>query len=62
MAQRSDRAAGMGGIAGVDQRILAVMPLHAIVAVYGEQELRARLVIETARLDDASHHKVMEAL
>jgi hypothetical protein len=45
------------------QQILAVMPLHAISAVYGEQGLRARLAIETARLGDPpSRRKVSEAL
>ena len=45
------------------QQILAVMPLHAITAVYGEQGLRARLAIETARLGDPpSRQKVSEAL
>ena len=39
------------------------MPLHAITAVYGEQGLRARLAIETGRLDDAaSRQKISEAL
>lgn len=39
------------------------MPLHAISAVYGEQGLRARLAIETARLGDPpSRQKVSEAL
>ena len=37
-----------------EQKILAEMPLHAITAVYGEQGLRARLAIETGRLDDAA--------
>lgn len=45
------------------QQILAVMPLHAITAVYGEQGLRTRLVLEIARLGDApSRQKVSEAL
>jgi hypothetical protein len=45
------------------QQILAVMPLHAISAVYGEQGLRARLATETARLrDPPSRQKVSEAL
>jgi HD domain-containing protein len=45
------------------QQILAVMPLHAISTVYGEQGLRARLAIETARLDDPpSRQKIGEAL
>jgi hypothetical protein len=45
------------------QQILAVMPLHAISAVYGEQGLRARLAIETGRLGDAAgRQKISEAL
>ena len=53
----------MTSIPGEGQQILAVMPLHAITAVYGEQGLRARLAIETARLDDPpSQQKVSEAL
>jgi hypothetical protein len=44
-------------------KILAVMPLHAITAVYGEQGLRARLAIEAGRLDDpAGQQKISEAL
>jgi (p)ppGpp synthase/HD superfamily hydrolase len=39
------------------------MPLHAITAVYGEQGLRARLGVETSRLDDpAGRQKISEAL
>jgi hypothetical protein len=45
------------------QQILAVMPLHAISAVYGEQGLRTRLATETAHLGDApSREKISEAL
>ena len=44
-------------------KVLAVMPLHAITAVYGEQGLRARLAIEAAHLGDPpSRQKVSEAL
>jgi (p)ppGpp synthase/HD superfamily hydrolase len=51
------------GISDAEQRIIAVMPLHAITATYGEQGLRARLAIEIARLDDAaSQQQVREAL
>jgi hypothetical protein len=53
----------MTGIPDAEQNILAVMPLHAITAVYGEQGLRARLAIETAQLDDtASQQKISGAL
>ena len=45
-----------------EQKILAEMPA-AITAVYGEQGLRARLAIETGRLDDAAgRQKISEAL
>ncbi len=44
-------------------KVLAVMPLHAITAVYGEQGLRARFAIEAASLGDApSRQKIGEAL
>jgi (p)ppGpp synthase/HD superfamily hydrolase len=53
----------MTSIPDEGQQILAVMPLHAISVVYGEQGLRARLAIEIARLGDApSRQKVGEAL
>jgi len=53
----------MTSIPSEGQQILAVMPLHAITVVYGEQGLRARLAIETARLGDPpSQQKVSEAL
>jgi (p)ppGpp synthase/HD superfamily hydrolase len=53
----------MRGIPDAEQRILAVMPLHAITSLYGETGLRARLALETARLDDAaSQQKVADAL
>ena len=53
----------MTSIPDEGQQILTVMPLHAISTVYGEQGLRARLAIETARLDNRlSRQKVNEAL
>src|SRR5215469_13384196 len=53
----------MADIPDEGQKILAVMPLHAITAVYGEQGLRARLAVEAASLGDlASRQKVGEAL
>ena len=53
----------VGGIPDAEQRVLAVMPLHAITSLYGEAGLRARLTIETARLDDtAGQQKVADAL
>ena len=63
MADQPDRADGGGGIPDVEQRVLAVMPLHAITSRYGEAGLRARLAIETGRLDGAaSQQKVTDAL
>lgn len=51
------------GISDAEHRIIAVMPLHAITAIYGEQGLQARLGIEISRLDDAaSKRQVREAL
>jgi hypothetical protein len=59
----SPRADGMCGIPDAEHGIVAVAPLHAITAVYGEQELRARLAIEAVRLDGwASRQKAAEAL
>jgi (p)ppGpp synthase/HD superfamily hydrolase len=53
----------MRGLPDAEQRILAVMPLHAITTRYGELGLRARLALEVARLDDrASQQKVADAL
>jgi hypothetical protein len=45
------------------QRVIAVMPLHAITAVHGEPGLRARLAMEAARLaDPADRERVETAL
>jgi hypothetical protein len=47
----------------IERRIVAVMPLHAITAVYGERGLRERFATETARLaDTAGRRKVKHAL
>ena len=47
----------------VERRIVAVMPLHAITAIYGERGLRERLATETGRLADTSgRRKVKQAL
>jgi (p)ppGpp synthase/HD superfamily hydrolase len=63
MTNPPDPAQKTYGITDEGQRMIAVMPLHAITALYGEQGLRARLAIETARLDDAaSQRKIREAL
>jgi (p)ppGpp synthase/HD superfamily hydrolase len=46
-----------------DRHPLSVMPLHAITTVYGEQGLRARFALETARLTDpAAREQVRRAL
>jgi hypothetical protein len=63
MTHPSDRADSTHSIPDAERRILNLMPLHAITVLYGEQGLRARLAIETARFDDAhSRQKVGEAL
>jgi hypothetical protein len=47
----------------VERRIVDVMPLHAITALYGERGLRERFATETARLGDtAGRRKVKQAL
>jgi (p)ppGpp synthase/HD superfamily hydrolase len=46
-----------------ERRIIETMPLHAITALYGEQGLRERLTIESAKLGDAdAESKVLDAL
>jgi (p)ppGpp synthase/HD superfamily hydrolase len=53
----------MPGIRNPGQKILAVMPLHAITTLYGEQGLRARLELKIAQTGDtASQQKISEAL
>lgn len=53
----------MPSIPDPEQNILAVMPLHAITTLYGEQGLRARLITETQRLDDTpGQQKISDAL
>jgi hypothetical protein len=37
------------GSGAAERRLLAVMPLHAITACYGEAGLRERLLIEAGR-------------
>lgn len=47
----------------VERRIVDVMPLHAITALYGERGLRERFATETARFGDmAGRRKVKQAL
>jgi (p)ppGpp synthase/HD superfamily hydrolase len=63
MTHSSGQADSTHGIPDAEQRLIAVMPLHTITTLYGEQGLRVRLAIETARLDGAaSQQKVREAL
>jgi (p)ppGpp synthase/HD superfamily hydrolase len=45
------------------RQLLSVMPLHAITTMYGEQGLRERLALETARLTEpAARNQVRRAL
>lgn len=47
----------------IERRIVDVMPLHAITALYGERGLRERFATETARLGDTGdRRKVKQAL
>jgi hypothetical protein len=47
----------------VERRIVDVMPLHAITALYGERGLRERFATETGQLGDAfGRRKVKQAL
>jgi (p)ppGpp synthase/HD superfamily hydrolase len=63
MTHPADRADSTYGTPDAEQKVIAVMPLHTITTLYGEQGLRTRLAIETARHSDAaSQQKVREAL
>ena len=46
----------------VEGRLLATMPLHAITAVYGEDGLRERLLIEAGRFPGAQRDRIDAAL
>jgi hypothetical protein len=46
----------------VEGRLLATMPLHAITAVYGEDGLRERLLIEAGRFPGAQRDRIGAAL
>jgi len=48
----SPAAAGGGPAGEVDLRLVMVMPLHAVTAMYGEEGLRARFAAEIGRLPD----------
>ena len=43
---------GAGPVDEADLRLVTVMPLHAVTAMYGEQGLRARFAAEIARFPD----------
>ena len=45
-------ASGSGPVEEMDLRLVSVMPLHAVTAMYGEQGLRARFAAEMARFPD----------
>lgn len=53
-----------GGLAGEpDPRLVTVMPLHAVTAMYGEQGLRTRFAAEIARFPDpAAREQATRAL
>lgn len=47
----------------IERRIVDVMPLHAITALYGERGLRERFATETAQFGDAAgRRKIKQAL
>jgi transcriptional regulator with XRE-family HTH domain len=61
-------SAGAGGQAAgrlvdeADLRLITVMPLHAVTAMYGEQGLRARFAAEIARFPDPAREQAARAL
>jgi hypothetical protein len=62
LATWTTRAGPTPGLASARQ-LLSVMPLHAITAVYGEQGLRERFALETARLaEPAARWQLKRAL
>ena len=50
------------GLSPVERRLLAMMPLHAITAVHGEDGLRERLLIEAGRFPAAERARIDAAL
>ncbi len=50
------------GLSAAEVRLLATMPLHAITAVYGEDGLRERLLIEAGRFPRAQRDRIGAAL
>ena len=56
-------ASGGGPVDDADLRLVTVMPLHAVTAMYGEQGLRARFAAEIARFPDpAAREQAARAL
>ena len=51
-AGTAGQAASGGPVDEADLRLVTVMPLHAVTAMYGEQGLRARFAAEIARFPD----------
>jgi len=55
-------ASGSRPVADADLRLITVMPLHAVTAMYGEQGLRARFAAEIARFPDPAREQAARAL
>ena len=51
-AAAGQAVSGGGPVEEADLRLVAVMPLHAVTAMYGEQGLRARFAAEIGRFPD----------
>ena len=56
------QAPGGAGLSAAEVRLLATMPLHAITAVYGEDGLRERLLIDAGRFPGADRARIEAAL
>ena len=56
------QAPGGAGLSAAEVRLLATMPLHAITAVYGEDGLRERLLIDAGRFPGADRTRIEAAL
>jgi Helix-turn-helix domain/HD domain len=56
------QAAGGCLVDEADLRLITVMPLHAVTAMYGEQGLRARFAAEIARFPDPAREQAARAL
>jgi hypothetical protein len=55
-------AEGGSGFCAADRRWLAVMPLHAITSLHGEEGLRERLLVEIAQFPAADRTRIGSAL